>query len=232
MFPLRLSHRALLRIQVRDRTLREKLRPGYDMGCKRVLFSNDWYPTLTKPHVNVVTEPIREVVADGIVTADGALHRADTIIFGTGFTTNDFLAPMEIRGLGGRELNEVWRDGAEAYLGMTVAGFPNLFILYGPNTNLGSGSIIYMLESQVRYVVDAVKKLDRTRATWIDVKPEVQSAFSRTLQERLRQTVWQTGCSSWYVTESGRNTNNWPGYMVEYRRMTREVDLDDYRVAA
>jgi cation diffusion facilitator CzcD-associated flavoprotein CzcO len=230
MWPLRLSHRALLRWQVRDRALREEVTPGYEMGCKRVLVSNDWYPALARPNVDVVTDRIREVVADGVVTEGGVKHAADTIIFGTGFATNDFLAPMEVRGLGGRELNETWRDGAEAYLGMTVAGFPNLFILYGPNTNLGSGSIIYMLESQVRYVVDAVRKLDRSRAAWLDVRPDVQDAFGREIQDRLRATVWQTGCTSWYVTESGRNTNNWPGYMLEYRRRTRRVELDDYRL--
>ncbi len=231
MLPLRLSHRALLRLQVRDRALREKVTPDYEMGCKRVLVSNDWYPALTRPNVEVVTERIREAVPEGVVTEDGRLHRADTIIFGTGFTANDFLAPIEVRGLEGRELNEAWREGAEAYLGMTVSGFPNLFILYGPNTNLGSGSIIYMLESQVRYVVDAVRTLGRLGAgAYLDVEPHVQDAFSAEIQERLRKTVWQAGCTSWYVTESGRNTNNWPGYMAEYRRRTRRVDLGDYRV--
>ena len=231
MLFLRANHRALLRLQVRDKALRERISPDYELGCKRVLVSNDWYPALTQPNVSVVTDRIREAVPEGIVTEDGTVHRADTIIFGTGFAANDFLAPMEVRGVDGRELNETWREGAEAYLGMTVSGFPNLFILYGPNTNLGSGSIIYMLESQVRYVVDAVRRLRQAGpSTYFDVKPHVQDAFSAEIQERLRKTVWQAGCTSWYVTESGRNTNNWPGHMLEYRRRTRTVNLADYEV--
>jgi cation diffusion facilitator CzcD-associated flavoprotein CzcO len=232
MLLLRASFEALIRAQVRDKRLRAKLRPDYRMGCKRVLVSNDWYPALTRPNVDVVSERIERIEPNGIRTQDGRLHEADTIIYGTGFAANDFLAPMEVRGLDGTELNEVWRDGAEAYLGMTVARFPNLFILYGPNTNLGSGSIIFMLESQFRYLVDAVAKLERTRATYLDVRPEVQAAFTGELHERMERTVWQAGCTSWYVTESGRNTNNWPGHMLEYRRRTRELDLGDYRAAA
>lgn len=231
MLPLRLSYEALLRAQVRDPALRAKLKPDYAMGCKRVLVSNDWYPALTRPNVTVVTERIREVVADGVIGDDGRHHPADTIVYGTGFAANDFLAPMEVRGLDGRDLNETWREGAEAYLGMTVAGFPNLFILYGPNTNLGSGSIIYMLESQIRYVVDAVRRLEREGGAWLDVKPEAQRAFSREVEERMRATVWQTGCASWYVTQAGRNTNNWPGHMLEYRRRTRRLRPRDYRLA-
>ena len=229
MLPLKVSHHALKRTQVRDRGLREKVTPDYDIGCKRVLVSSDWYPALARDNVEVVTSRIREVVADGLVDDDGVKHPADTIIFGTGFAANDFLAPMEVRGLGGRELNETWRDGAEAYLGMTVAGFPNLFILYGPNTNLGSGSIIYMLESQIRYVVDAVERLGRERARFIDVRPDAQRAFSDEMEERMTRTVWQTGCTSWYVTQAGRNTNNWPGHMIEYRRRTRRLNPADYR---
>jgi hypothetical protein len=134
---------------------------------------------------------------------------------------------MEIRGRGGVELNEAWREGANAYLGMAVAGFPNLFIMYGPNTNLGSGSIIFQLESQMRYILDAVSKL-RSRGGRLSVRPEVQASFDREIQDRLSTSVWQTGCSNWYIDESGRNTNNWPGFTVEYRRRTRRLDLDDY----
>lgn len=231
ILPLSVSHQALLRWQVRDPELREKLTPDYGIGCKRVLVSNDWYPALQRPNVEVVTDRIRSIASGGIVVEGGRNVQADTIIYGTGFAANDFLAPMAIHGLGGRELNEVWREGAEAYLGMTVAGFPNLFILYGPNTNLGSGSIIYMLESQIRYVVDACRRLESERAAYLDVKPDVQERFSREISERMRQTVWQTGCTSWYVTQSGRNTNNWPGHMLEYRRRTRKIAPGDYRLA-
>jgi hypothetical protein len=137
---------------------------------------------------------------------------------------------MEIHGLGGRELNEAWRGGAEAYLGMSVACFPNLFIMYGPNTNLGSGSIIYQLESQMAYILDAVKTLERTGAAYLAVRPDVQEEFNRELQDRLSTSVWQTGCSNWYVNEEGRNVNNWPGFTTEYRRRTRKLDPADYEV--
>jgi cation diffusion facilitator CzcD-associated flavoprotein CzcO len=149
------------------------------------------------------------------------------IVLSTGFESTQFLAPMEIRGLDGQDLNEVWREGANAYLGMTVAGFPNLFVMYGPNTNLGSGSIIFQLESQMAYIADAVEMLRRTGG-WLSVRPEVQRAFDTEMQSRLSTSVWQTGCNNWYVDEHGRNTNNWPGFTLEYRRRTRRLDPADY----
>ena len=179
----------------------------------------------------MVTEPITEVRPHGVVTADGTEHPAEVLILGTGFTAKEFLAPMAIRGRGGRDLNEAWRDGAEAYLGMTVAGFPNMFMLYGPNTNLGAGSIVYMLESQIGYVVEAVRTLARTRIAYMDVRAEVQSRFNEDIQTRLADSVWTGGCTSWYVTESGKVTNNWPGFTSEYRRRTRKPDLGDYELA-
>ena len=138
----------------------------------------------------MVTEPIAEIGPQAVVTADGTEHPADVLILGTGFTAKEFLAPMAIRGRGGRDLNEAWRDGAEAYLGMTVAGFPNMFMLYGPNTNLGAGSIVYMLESQIEYVVEAVRTLARTRIAYMDVRAEVQSRFNEDIQSRLAESVW------------------------------------------
>ncbi len=149
------------------------------------------------------------------------------IVLSTGFESTRFLAPMEIRGRGGVELNEVWSEGANAYLGMTVAGFPDLFIMYGPNTNLGSGSIIFQLESQMAYIVDAVRRLAAGGGP-LSVRPEVQRAFDAEMQRRLSTSVWQTGCDNWYVDEHGRNTNNWPGFTVEYRRRTRRLDPADY----
>src|SRR5215471_5823679 len=148
--PMQLWRRQLS--AVADPRLREKCMPGYVMGCKRVLFSNDWYPTLNRPNVDLVTDPIERIVPGGLVTADGVTRQADVIIYGTGFRTLDFLAPMEVTGLGGRRLEDRWREGAEAYLGISVSGFPNFFMLYGPNTNLGGNSIIYMLEGQIGYV--------------------------------------------------------------------------------
>ncbi|HEY3186516.1 MAG TPA: NAD(P)/FAD-dependent oxidoreductase [Solirubrobacteraceae bacterium] len=229
--PVWLSHKAMLYAQVRDRRLRRALKPDYPLGCKRVLISSDYYKALAQPNVELVTDAIREVTPGGIVTEDGVERPADTIIFGTGFRSTEFLAPMEVRGLGGRELNDAWRDGAEAFLGMAVSGFPNFFMLYGPNTNLGSGSIIYMLESQIRYAIEAVRAVSSNGRGYLDVRPEVQREFDREMQRRLSDSVW-SGCSSWYRTESGRVTNNWPGYMYEYRRRTRRLEPADYRLVA
>ena len=225
------GYRRRIEREVADPELRAKLVPDYPLGCKRVLISNDWFATLQRPNVDVVTEPITEVRPHAVVTADGEEHAADVLILGTGFTAKEFLAPMEIRGRGGRDLNEAWRDGAEAYLGLTVSGFPNMFILYGPNTNLGAGSIVYMLESQIEYVVEAVRTLSRTRVAYMDVRPDVQSGFNEGIQSRLADSVWTGGCTSWYVTESGKVTNNWPGFTSEYRRRTRKPDLGDYELA-
>ena len=162
-----------------------------------------------------------------MVAEDGSERPADVIVLSTGFESTRFLAPMEIRGRDGRDLNEVWREGANAYLGMTVTGFPNLFVMYGPNTNLGSGSIIFQLESQMAYIADAVERLRRVGGQ-LSVRPEVQQSFDSEMQSRLSTSVWQTGCNNWYVDEHGRNTNNWPGFTLEYRRRTKRLDPADY----
>lgn len=227
--PMRLWRRHLAE-QVTDPQLRRKCIPDYVMGCKRVLFSNDWYPALARPDVDLVTDPIERIVADGVVTADGVTRPADVIIYGTGFQTLDFLAPMSVTGLGGRQLHEAWRAGAEAYLGIAVSGFPNFFLLYGPNTNLGGNSIIYMLEGQIGYVLGALRALGRERLGWLDVRPEVQREFTAWVDAASRTSVWETGCHSWYTTASGRNTNNWPAQTFRYRRRVRGFDLASYRV--
>jgi cation diffusion facilitator CzcD-associated flavoprotein CzcO len=216
--------------EISDPELRERLTPRYPIGCKRVLVSDDWYATLVRPDVELVTDAVTEVGADWIVTADGAERPVDVIILATGFKTTEFLAPMEIAGIGARDLNEAWRDGAEAYLGMTVSGFPNLFMLYGPNTNLGVGSVLAIHESQSRYILDLVERLRRNGARYVDVRPEVQREFNAELQKRLADSVWTAGCSNWYVTESGKVVNNWPGLSSEYDRRTRELDPGDYRM--
>ena len=226
----RLSLRNLRR-QVPDPVLRAKLTPDYPIGCKRVLISSEWYPTIIRPNVDLVSDPIREVTASSIVTEDGAQHPVDTIIVGTGFETSAFLFPIQVRGADGVDLNQAWRNGADAYLGLTVAGFPNLFIMYGPNTNLGAGSIIYMLESQSRYVISALETLRRVPGAYLDVRPTAQLAFSREVQGRLEGSVW-AGCNSWYRDQSGRIVNNWPGLVSEYRRRTRRLDLADYRLVS
>ena len=213
--------------QVSDPELRRILTSTDVIGCKRVLVSSDYYATFERANVELVPHGVRELTATGVVADDGVERDADVIVLSTGFESHSFLAPMEVRGVDGRELSEVWRGGASAYLGMTVAGFPNLFVMYGPNTNLGSGSIITQLESQIAYIVDAIRRIERTGG-WLSVRPEVQESFDRRLQERLSGSVWVTGCSNWYVDENGRDTNNWPGFTLEYRWLTRRLDPSDY----
>ncbi|MBP2326270.1 cation diffusion facilitator CzcD-associated flavoprotein CzcO [Kibdelosporangium banguiense] len=217
-----------LRLQVRDRELRKTLTPDYPAGCKRILFANDYYPALAQPNVRVETAEITGITPDGVRTADGVEHKVDTIIYGTGFATADFLAPMTVRGLDGKDLHtDAWAGGARAYLGMAVPGFPNLFLMYGPNTNLGAGSIIYMLERQARYITKLVRQL--RSGTALNVRTEVADRFDAEMQRRLAGTVWAT-CASWYRTESGRVVTNWPGLVSEYDRRTRTADLAAYDI--
>ncbi len=229
---LRGGAEVLKRLQVRSPELRAKLTPDYPMGCKRTLLSNDWLKTLAQPHVEVVTEGVAEVTARGIRTSDGKLREIDAIVWGTGFASTEFLAPMEIRGRGGRSLRERWKNGAEAFLGMAVSGFPNLFVVYGPNTNLGAGSIIYMLERQTRYIAKAAALLRQRGPAALEVRVDVQHAFNAMLQQRNKQTVFEAGCHSWYLTADGRNTNTWVGYMSEYGRLVRQPDLAHYHLEA
>jgi cation diffusion facilitator CzcD-associated flavoprotein CzcO len=217
--------------QVEDPAMRAALTPDYPIGCKRILISSDWYPTLVRPNVELVTDSIRETTSSAIVTEDGVEREVDSIIVGTGFETASFMFPIKVHGLDGTDLNHAWRNGADAYLGISVTGFPNLFIMYGPNTNLGAGSIIYMLESQSHYITDAVRALDRIPGHYMDVRPPAHDEFSREVQRRLEGSVW-AGCNSWYRHEGGRITNNWPGFTSEYRRRTRRVDIGDYRLVA
>jgi len=226
--PLKAAWSAHLRLTVKDPELRAKLTPDYPLGCKRILFDNTYYRALTRPNVAIETGGIKEVGETFVVTDDGARHEADTLIFGTGFAASGFLAPMEIRGRDGRELSAAWRDGAEAYLGITVSGFPNLFMLYGPNTNLGHNSIVYMLESQIHYVKEAIVALCAAPGVSYDVKPEVQGDFNTKVQHALSNTVWAEGCKSWYIAASGKNTNNWSDFTFTYRRLTRRLDLAAY----
>ena len=207
--------------QVPDRQLRAALTPTEPMGCKRVLQSNDWYPALLRPNVDVVTDSVSRIVPEGVVTADGTLHEADTIVYGTGFTATDLLAPMTVR-TPTQTLAQAWTQGAEGYLGSAVAGFPNLFTLYGPNTNLGHNSIILMLESQFRWIVQAVALVPAGGS--VAVRPEVQQRYNAWLQKRLARTVFAQGCRSWYLTPDGRNTQNWPATTLDFRRRTQRLD--------
>jgi cation diffusion facilitator CzcD-associated flavoprotein CzcO len=228
----RIAAKLLMKTQVKDPLMQKKLTPDYAIGCKRVLLSNEWLPALTASNVDLVVDGIREIVPEGIVASDGTLRPCDTIIYGTGFEATGFLAPMILRGRGGQTLNERWQGGAEAYMGMTVSGFPNLFILYGPNTNLGAGSIIYMLEAQAKYVTRAVQALQQHGLRWLDVKEGVISAYNLMLRRRSKEdSVYETGCQSWYITADGKNTVSWVGYMHEYARQVARLKLEDFETA-
>ncbi|HYH62691.1 MAG TPA: 4-hydroxyacetophenone monooxygenase, partial [Solirubrobacterales bacterium] len=176
---------------------------------------------------------VQRATARGVVGADGAERVADTIIWGTGFDASRFVSPMDVHGLDGRVLDDVWGDSPDAFLGTTVSGFPNMFLMYGPNTNHGSGSVPYTLECQFNYVIDAIRRMRSKGLRWIDVKPGVQERWREEIDERSRETVWTTGgCTSWYTNAEGRNTNNWVGPWLEYRRRTRRINPAHYRAAA
>jgi cation diffusion facilitator CzcD-associated flavoprotein CzcO len=215
---------------VKNEEKRQRLTPNYRIGCKRILISNDYFPALDRPNVAVVTTKIADVRADAIVTVDGRTHPADCIIFGTGFTATDLLAPMRIVGRAGKDLRASWRVGASAHLGMTVAGFPNFFMLYGPNTGLAHNSIVFMLEAQIRYVVACLTRLARGETRTLEVRADVQQRFDARLQRRLARTIWAKGCASWYLTPEGRNATNWPGYTFEFAWRTRRPRWSDYVV--
>jgi cation diffusion facilitator CzcD-associated flavoprotein CzcO len=232
---LKFAARTLMRAQVKDPELRARLSPDTPLGCKRILLSNEWLPTLAQSNVEVVTAPVTALTPTAILSGDGGERPIDALVFGTGFSATQFLAPMDFRGLQGVSLRQIWKDGAQGYLGVAVSGFPNLFMLYGPNSNLGAGSIIYMLERQQRYVARLLSEMHRRRLAWIDVAPQAQQAFNREVATRSGNLAYMGGCSSWYLT-NGRNTNNWVGYMSEYGLRLRRPVLAHFhqrqRVAA
>lgn len=213
--------------QVKDEALRAKLTPDYPMGCKRTLFSSDYYPAVSAPNVQLETIGIDSITPSGIRTEDGVEHEVDVLVYGTGFATQELLASIEIRGPGGELLRERWADGARAYLGIAVPGFPNLLIMYGPNTNLGSGSIVYMLQRQARYIRGLITEMDRSGIGAATVRPEVEKAYDDDVQRRLGTTSW-TSCVSWYRAKSGRITTNWPQHVSMYSRRTAKPDLAEY----
>ncbi len=217
-------------LKIRDKTKRKAMIPDYKIGCKRVLLSDDWFPAIDRDHVEVITQDIDHVEPQGIVTRDGQHHPVDTIIYGTGFHATEFLAPIKIHGLNGKDLNDAWRGGAEAYKGICIAGFPNFFMLYGPNTNLGHNSIVYMLESQFHYIMQCIHTLKSREGMYMSVKPKTQKDYVQNINELLKNSVWESGCTSWYRTETGRNTVNWPGFTFTYRRTTRHLNLQDFEL--
>jgi cation diffusion facilitator CzcD-associated flavoprotein CzcO len=217
---------------IEDPELRRKVTPTDEIGCKRVMLTDDWYPALAQPEVEVVVDRIAEVTADGIRTDDGTERPADVLVLATGFRTHGFVAPMEIVGDGGRTLAEEWAEVPRAYLGMSVPGFPNMFLLYGPNTNGGTGSVIYTIEAGVRHVIAALRELDRANARRIEVRRQAAEAFDRELRTALSETVWHTGCTNWYVDEHGNDPNQWPWLWARYRRRTSRLEPGAYETSA
>ena len=225
---LALSH---IRRQVKDLALREKVTPNYRMGCKRVLISNDYYPAIQRPNVTLETEGIAGVSTRGIVLADGRTIDLDAIVLGTGFHAADAVAPFRVVGRGGVVLNDAWKDGAEAYLGTAIAGFPNLFLIVGPNTGLGHNSMVYMIEAHIAYIAGALDAIFAQNLSSVEVRPEKQRAYNDEIHPRLERAVWGTGgCSSWYRAQNGRNTTLWPGFATEFRLRLRHFDLTSYHV--
>ena len=226
---LELASRWHLRHHVRDEKLREELTPDYTLGCKRILISDEWYPALGSDNVEVVHSGIEEVRAHSILTEDGTEREIDTIILGTGFRATDMVGSEHIYDGEGRSLHEAWQASPQAHLGTTVSGFPNMFLLVGPNLGPGHTSVVFYTESQVRYIMKALEALEDRGATSFDVRKDVQDAYNADLQERMRGTVWTTGgCNSWYLDETGRNTTLWPGFSWELRLRTREFDETEH----
>lgn len=219
-----------IRRHIRDRALADAVTPDYPMGCNRILLSSDWYPTLARPDVDLVPGAVERVTSAGLVTSTGRTIAADIIVWCTGFTPTEYIAPMRVVGRGGRELHEVWRDGPEAYLGIATPGFPNLFMSYGPNTGSLTNTIIFMLERQAAYIRQAVEYLAANRLGGLAVKPDVHERFNRNLQRRLQRTVFTAGCPGWYTTDDGKVTTVWPGSHVGYARATRRFDPAAFEV--
>ena len=228
-----LNARLHLRRQVSDPELRRMLTPDYEIGCKRIVLSNDWYPAIQAPNVEMVSSGVRELREHSIVGGDGVEREIDTLVFATGFKPAELPIATRIHGRHGHSLAHVWGGSPKAYLGTTVSGFPNLLLFYGPNLNLGHNSIVYMLESQMNYAIDALRNMRALGTTEFEVRAEAQAAYNEEIQERLAATVWNTGgCGSWYFDRNGRNSIQWPGFTFEYRRRTRRFDAAAYRLTA
>jgi cation diffusion facilitator CzcD-associated flavoprotein CzcO len=228
--PVEALARRHIRAQVPDRALRAKLTPEYRLGCKRVLASDTYYPALIQPNAEVVTDPIARVRKGAIVTRDGTVRDVDTIIFGTGFHVTDNPMMDRVYGRDGRSLADVWRGSPQAFLGMTVPGFPNGFLMVGPNTGLGNNSIVFMIEAQVRYVLGALRAMEEHGLSTIEVRPERHEAFQDEVQRRMPGSVWTDGgCRSWYLDANGRNSTLWPDFTWRYALRTRRFEIDDYR---
>jgi cation diffusion facilitator CzcD-associated flavoprotein CzcO len=219
---------------VPDPELRAKLTPDYRPGCKRLLPSNDYYPAVAQPNVDVVTDKIVRVTRNAVVTADGTEHDVDTIIFGTGFKVTDNPVAEWVRGADGRTLAEHWGEhGMQAYLGTTVSRFPNLYLLAGPNTGIGHTSLVVMIEAQLTYVLQALAAQEERGAGALEVRRSVLSSYTDDIQRKASKTVWNSGgCASWYLDDQGRNTTLWPDYTFRFRQRTKRFDPRAYEFTA
>lgn len=221
--------REYIKQKVKDPILAEKVTPKYTIGCKRVLLSNDYYDAIQRPNVAIETAGIAEITPQGILLKDGKHIDLDVIVAATGFKVAQGLIPYEVTGTNGITLDEAWKEGPEAYLGTTIKGFPNLFMIVGPNTGLGHSSMIYMMEAQVGYAMKAIEYLDKHQLYSIEVKPTVQDIYNAELQKKLSKTVWNTGgCSSWYKLPNGKNTTLWPGFTFEFKNLLSKFNPSDY----
>lgn len=227
MAPISALAKSHLKRQVPNPELRAKLTPNYTIGCKRVLFSNNYYPALTRDNVQVLSTGVKEITAEGVLDAQGQLHKVDVIICGTGFDVQNPLGPLHVYGDDGQEIRQ--HGGLSAYMGINTRQMPNLFFLLGPNTALGHNSIIFMIEAQVQYTLKCLAELDRKQATSLTVKPEAEAAFNDHVQAQLKNMVWNAGgCSSWYLDENGKNNTLWPGFTWKYWLETRKPNFSDY----
>ncbi|MGE5280826.1 MAG: flavin-containing monooxygenase [Chloroflexota bacterium] len=228
---LRIIGKRQIDAAISDPELRRKVTPRDEIGCKRIMLTDDWYPTLTEPNVELIDAGIDAVTATGIRDATGAERPVDAIVLATGFASHDFVAPMEIAGREGRTLAEAWGEVPRAYLGLTVPGFPNMFLLYGPNTNGGTGSVVNTLECGIGHLLAALGEMEASGASRIEVRPDAAAAFDRELRAALAKTVWHSGCTNWYVDEQGNDPSNWPWTWSAYRRRTARLAPGAYALA-
>jgi len=215
---------------IKDPKLIAKLTPTYPLGAKRLLFSDDYYEALSKPHVHLVTEPIDHINTSGIKTTDGEQQDVDVLIYATGFKTNPFLLGLDIQGTDQIRIIDAWKDGPINFKGITTSGFPNMFMMYGPNTNLGHNSIILMSESQAKYITKCVSKIENEKWKSMDIKVSIMQSYHDTIQRRLQKMIWAEIDQSWYKSASGNLPNNWPGRTMEYARITKDVDFSNYNI--
>jgi cation diffusion facilitator CzcD-associated flavoprotein CzcO len=220
-----------MRSQISDPELLAKVTPDYTIGCKRILPSNVWYRALSKPNVELLTGGVARFTRNSVITGDGEEREVDAVIFGTGFQVTDMPVGRMVRGPGGRTLDDVWQGSPRAHLGTAMPGFPNLFVLLGPNTGLGHSSMVYMIESQVAYVLDALKYMDSHAADTVEVSAEAAERYNADIDARMQGTVWNTGCASWYLDATGRNATLWPDWTFRFRQRTAEFDPGDFELS-